>query len=1339
MSTQEFSQWVVDGNLERSKIHDTLTYMPGQSGYVGFEDIELSITQRETQVEITPHVESRSEIFPENKRFIEPETPVPASRNVRSGSSSGFHESETPQLPINPFENPFGPVHEGDGGMMALSQVFKATQAPSSPNLPRYLPSSQRPSPILLRKGVPDVVFGMVPQRSTGTEELMEMIEEPMLSSPYESNMRDHGANPRKRAYEEDDSSSILGNPRNVDGIDATRATKRKRISETRTSQQLNTPGKGDSKLSRNTRGNKVRQVKGSQSTSKAIVIEDEINTSEDETEHEDDLDDGQIAQHEDDSEGNKENRVVQQDLVPAPGSHIKRAPRGLQNQFIPLSSSPAPNKQTVLDTETTHLVHSNEEIAIADSQASQKVRSRLEQNEDRPQVESSNDSRKIIPQSQAVKPASSLRVVSEVRKTASQQTASPPNSTMGEDLHRVSDKSSENSESVNLVAQNKPVSPRSSPPILNRQHKPDAELSASLQRGQQDQTMPNKGLAEKTIIVPENEDRQSSQPEDHIHKVRITRSSSAIPETAYISRHGNAYATSFPGRLGNPFSVAEEMEFSFTGNSQVAEDTSLEDQRLAVSFGAHRTSTTLKSPLRRSPRRPITFSAIAGDSNTQEQDSLELDAIFTSEDQEIRDMLARMPGSGSSPLDPVRRKKLRKAPVLLNEAQIDSLDSPSTETTPVPAKATQINAPSSESMIPEVLQHQEAQNVVANKEILESSTMEKPALNEPIAFMEHSVPHEQYGRKSKRRQVNQAKASGVKTTQRPASTAPTLKSSEKSSASGLRSKHKTEGKNLAKTTPPVRASTVVDVSQLSGRAGKGRLPVGTQTPCSVLSNSFTTPTSTMAPNRVFAEFRGLPAGFFAATCLDCWKGEAELKYSVRFDDGTIDQLGQTLINRLELHVGDQVKVDRRQYKSNTFVVTGFGPRLDSSTLENEAFPMTDIYGHTTVHVKIEANGKRKSTETEELEVPITEVFFTRSMRAAFRDRNYSHSFVHSKPPATPTDSRLPSSTVSPHSRTRSTNKINLVEQTLSEKNKNATAADRPILHFDGLFKDVVFVFTNNSSIKQHTIDAIEREGGAILKGQKDIEDLFDTPKAHVLSDVQSSTVSPETAAGALDGDRQAGISIKPEYKETRLAVLVADAVCRTTKYYQALALGIPCVSSRWVVDCLQSRKLKSWRQYLLAAGESEILGTNVSQQLNFTHDEIDLCYIPLSRLIARREQWLRNASILLVGNRGDDSEKRLGAYTFFASILGATNIAIAEDSKEAERYLAKGKCQFDWICIDNEKDRSGSRGDRKGKRTNEMSLINLARTSMETIKVIDTRHVTESLILGSLVDIKDS
>ena len=1337
-------------------MHDTLTYMPGQSGYVGFEDIELSITQqqheKQTQVDLTPHVESRSEIFPENKRFVElPETPVPGSRNVRSGNDSGIHEFETPQLPVNPFENPFenpfGPVHEeddGGGGMMALSQVFKATQAPSSPNLPRHLPSSQRPSPVLLRKGIPDITSGMAPQRSPGTDEMMEMIEEPMLSSPHDSNGSDRNANRRKRAYEEDDLSSILEDLGNLDGIvrnDAAREAKRRKL-KTRTSQQPSTPERGNSKLSRNTRGNKVRQSKGSQSASKAIVIEDEINTSEDETEHEDGLDGDQINQHEDDSEGNKENRGVQQDLIPAPGSHIKRAPRGLQNQFIPLSSSPAPNKQTVTNAETIGLVDPNEQIAIADSQASQKVRSRLEQKEDRPQVGSSNDSRKVIPQSQAVKPPSSLHVVSGARKTASQQTVSPPNSTIGDELHHASDKSPDNSQSANLVAQNKPVSPRSSPPALNHRHKPDTELDASLQHKQQDQTEPNKGLTEKMISVPENEDRSSSQPEDHIHEVRITRSSSAIPETAYINRHGNAYSTSFPTRLGNPFSVAEEMEFSFTSHSQIAEEASLDDQRLAVSFGVQRTSTSLKSPLRRSPRRPTTFSAIAGDSNTQEQDSLELDAIFTSEDQEIRDMLARMPGSGSSPLDPVRKRKQRKAPVLLDEVQADSFESQSTEATPVPAKAIQNKAPSSETVVPEIQQHPEAQKLAADKEIPESDTKEKHALDEPIPFMEHSVPQEQYGRKTKRRQVGQAKASGVQTTQRPASTAPTLKSSEKSSASIVRSNHKTRGKNLSKATSTLQASTAADVNKSSSRAGKGELPGGIQTPCSVLSNSSTTLATTITPNRVFAEFRGLPAGFFAATCLDCWKGEAELKYSIRFDDGTIDQLGQALINRLELRIGDQVKVDRRQYKSNTFIVTGFGPRLDDTLFENEAFPMTDIYGHTTVHVKIEPNGKKKSTETQELEVPITEVYFTRGMRAAFRDRNYSHSSVHPKPPATPTDSRLPSSTVSPHSRTRSTNKINLGGQILSEKNINkAIAPNQPTLRIDGLFKHIVFIFTNSPSIKQHTSDAVEREGGIILKGTKDIEHLFDTPKAHVASDVQSSNTSSEAAASAPDYDRPGGISIKHEYKETRLAVLVADTVSRTTKYYQALALGIPCVSSRWVVDCLQSRKLKSWRQYLLAAGESEILGTTVSQQLNFTHDEIDSCYIPLSRLIARREQWLRNASILLVGNRGDDCDKRLGAYTFFASILGATNITVVEDSKEAERYLAKGQCQFDWICIDNEKDKSSSstsRGDRKVRKLSEMSLTNLARASMETVRVIDTRHITQSLILGSLVDVKD-
>ncbi|XP_046897954.1 TP53-binding protein 1 isoform X2 [Hypomesus transpacificus] len=50
-------------------------------------------------------------------------------------------------------------------------------------------------------------------------------------------------------------------------------------------------------------------------------------------------------------------------------------------------------------------------------------------------------------------------------------------------------------------------------------------------------------------------------------------------------------------------------------------------------------------------------------------------------------------------------------------------------------------------------------------------------------------------------------------------------------------------------------------------------------------------------------------------------------------------------------------------------------------------------------------------------------------------------------------------------------------------------------------------------------------------------------------------------------------------------SLLVADQHCRTRKYLQCVASGVPCVSHMWVRDCCKDNKLLNYRNYLLPAG----------------------------------------------------------------------------------------------------------------------------------------------------------
>ncbi|XP_028257164.1 TP53-binding protein 1 isoform X2 [Parambassis ranga] len=65
---------------------------------------------------------------------------------------------------------------------------------------------------------------------------------------------------------------------------------------------------------------------------------------------------------------------------------------------------------------------------------------------------------------------------------------------------------------------------------------------------------------------------------------------------------------------------------------------------------------------------------------------------------------------------------------------------------------------------------------------------------------------------------------------------------------------------------------------------------------------------------------------------------------------------------------------------------------------------------------------------------------------------------------------------------------------------------------------------------------------------------------------------------------------ILPDFNEEQCkaayqSLLIADQHCRTRKYLQCLASGVPCVSHMWVRDCCKNNKLLNYRNYLLPAG----------------------------------------------------------------------------------------------------------------------------------------------------------
>jgi hypothetical protein len=76
--------------------------------------------------------------------------------------------------------------------------------------------------------------------------------------------------------------------------------------------------------------------------------------------------------------------------------------------------------------------------------------------------------------------------------------------------------------------------------------------------------------------------------------------------------------------------------------------------------------------------------------------------------------------------------------------------------------------------------------------------------------------------------------------------------------------------------------------------------------------------------------------------------------------------------------------------------------------------------------------------------------------------------------------------------------------------------------------------------------------------------------------------------------------------------VIAKSGPLRTAKYLEALALGWPCLSAKFIENCLESKRfLGSWDEYVFAAGRSEVL----DGYLNYDVGRF-------------RELWLQNVSL---------------------------------------------------------------------------------------------------------------
>ncbi|KAK1018390.1 hypothetical protein LTR54_001276 [Friedmanniomyces endolithicus] len=278
------------------------------------------------------------------------------------------------------------------------------------------------------------------------------------------------------------------------------------------------------------------------------------------------------------------------------------------------------------------------------------------------------------------------------------------------------------------------------------------------------------------------------------------------------------------------------------------------------------------------------------------------------------------------------------------------------------------------------------------------------------------------------------------------------------------------------------------------------------------------------------------------------------------------------------------------------------------------------------------------------------------------------------------------------------------------------------------------------------SLEAVRRSGGVIL--ESGFDELFEQPN-----------LDDEDDEKKANGIERAGLVLKPGYRDLGFVALIADRHSRRAKYMQALALGLPTLSGRWIADSLaavngpqaEATAPLAWSRYLLAAGESSYLNGAVrSRTIALTPSAGET---KLVDTIEQRSKLLGGDGVLILAStKQKASWERRKTYAFLTLALGAGYVKRVSDYGEAKRLLgADGGEGWKWVYVDGSVGEasaalsgvggvaagaSGKKRKRGGEATPNVEKNAMAAVSMDgRVKVINDEFVVQSLILGALVE----
>ncbi|MCJ1316024.1 hypothetical protein MMC15_001344 [Xylographa vitiligo] len=1325
-------------------------------------------------------IDVRAELYPEAKRFQLPQTPATNGKKRNHQGEKIYGAVDTPILPINPFAN----HTKADIGVMGLSQVFKATQAPSSPIVCQLVSDgiSDRPSPDMHSVPRPSTALPLSSPAKLQRQGLQRSVTEP--HDNYIS--REESQAERERRLRLQPTSSPVGMRKHIQdssdddfGPEQSQFLRRinKRRIELAASHQFDAvrakPRPGSSNGGRAldkrpfNREGQIHMCETRKSMSNTVLISDDlqlveldVHDSEDETEREEDSATPETELPDELAEDDKENMEARRVQVPMTTS---RTPRKNYTNVFPqpsplkhrLRSAPVQDEKDELasddipcETLTPHKAATPavtlQSIAVADSQPSPSM-SKLKQDSMAARHElnghvPSTDTGAFVPQSQIHSLPHTSQIDSSMARHFLNGSSLPSDPIVTPSRTRSSPRILQNS-SPSKQSNRRMSGLCSGSPNIGKGCIGSSQLASS------PPDIPNlegrkrlsKLLVSKppnaTDLVPATDGVDSHKPTEsnglsdnmdrrlfHAHQSEVR--SKIEHERATLSRKGTLRST-----IPQISSVAGKTVVM--SRSPSTRRTSILDASVSTTAPAglqvgtgeqqpsnpstmfataptHVSSINSYAPSQRrfsdpvrSLQKPIiskmkSFADIAADPSPPDEIGIDDFDIgpMTTEDIEFQALM-----EASSPIPPNRkRRKFAPKPETRARKNNDLYIAPVQTLSPC-----RLMAGSEVDLASEVQTC--VVSISQTKPTEPNDEPEEAHYDGPTTDIPGSLPGnfvEEIGKQSER-------------------TVPARLPKKKSN---LKLHEKIKDRTIEfQDLPRPREYEVPDTLANDPFLGSHEDIVGT-------------------PNRVLAMFKGSFAAYYPATCIGV-SGVDNSKYRIRFDDGTVDIVNASLVKRFELRKGDMVKLDIPGDRSNTYVVVGLlnkqellhDPPFTNPNSRRRAtlstiptYSATDIYGHSDVLLSLKRRQSGSFPEPKVLEqtVSLAKIYLPSTLWSSLKDRIFSyHASLSSFKSGLETPSDRPSTPSTPSSRNRrlkASARSYFTTSAPTSTNRKASS----------LFENMVFGLTNivDGETRRQTIQHIQTNGGFLL--EDGFDELFNLPSLN--TDSPSDHADPSTSTS---------FRLKPTYLQRGFTCLVADKHCRNQKFFQALALGIPCLATRWVRDCIAKQKLLPWEPYLLPSGDSTFLKAVRARLLPLYATSS----AQLSTIISHRPNFLAGCSVLLITGKGKE-EQMMKAYPFIAYALGASKVSKAVSLDAARQILAGTVAigeEWDWVCYhEGEKSSEGvgrrqaeavllgsSEKGRKRKQSGEVPGLG----SRCKTRVVITEFVIQSLILGLLLD----